>query len=207
MLFPVFSGLSKIGAKNLYIKNDKGLNPAPQEGIVSNHIKSGDMIMFDLEYEEIWIDVEMNLSCICNDKKYKFMFSLKVNLNEKILNFEQNLISIAVESWKTLSREDNKANIFYLLKKFDMEGSRKLDLVNELDNTSSKISYKSVFLKDKYTFESKVKCKAEFININQNILKMLKEKKRNSKESPFENSYNSENQISDYLKNLSIINQ
>lgn len=139
--FAAFSGLSELAAINLFIKNNKGLNPAPQEGIVSDHIKSGDVIIFDLKYEKIWIEVEMTLSCPglekkYPEKKYKFLFSLKMNLNEKITNFKENLISISVDLWNNLIKEDeNNENIYYLLNKFEIEGSRKLDLINELEKT------------------------------------------------------------------------
>ena len=136
--FAVFSGLYGLSAKNLFIKNGKGLNPAPLEGRVNDHIKSGDIILFDLNYEEIWIEVDMTLYCVV--KEYKFLFSLKVNINEKLINFKQNLISISVGLWNNIIKEENNSfNVYYLLKKFEFEGSRKLDSSNELEKVYSKI--------------------------------------------------------------------
>ena len=137
--FAIFSGLG-LTATNLYIKNDKGLNPAPLDGIVSDYIKSGDTIIFDLDYDEIWIEVDMTLSCV--GKEYKFLFSLKVDLNEKIINFKQNIISISVGLWNNLKKEDNnEINIYYLLKKFEFDGLRKIESWNELEKTYSIIHF------------------------------------------------------------------
>ena len=134
--FAIFSGLPGLTAKNLFIKNDKGINPAPLDGIVSDYIKSGDVIIFDLEYNEIWVEVDMTLFCV--GKEYKILFSLKVNLNEKLINFKQNLISISVELWNNLIKEDNNENgIYYLIKKFEFDGVRKLEIINELEKTYS----------------------------------------------------------------------
>ncbi len=136
--FAVFSGLHKLSAKNLFIKNGKGLIPAPLEGTVNDHIKSGDIILFDLNYEEIWIEVDMTLYCV--GKEYKFLFSLKVNLGEKLINFKQNIISLSVGLWNSLIKEENNLfNVYYLLKKFEFEGSKKLESVNELERTYSKL--------------------------------------------------------------------
>ena len=133
--FAVFSGIG-LTAKNLFIKNDLGLKPAPLDGIVSDYIKSGDMIVFDLEYDEIWIDVDMTLSCV--GKEFKLLFSLKVDLNEKIINFKQNIISISVGLWNNLIKEHiNEIETYYLLKNFEFDGARKLDSLNELEKTLS----------------------------------------------------------------------
>ena len=138
--FAIFSGLPGLAAKNLYIKNDKGVNPAPLDGIVSDYIKSGDVIIFDLEYNEIWVEVDMTLFCL--GKEYKIIFSLRVNLNEKITTFKQNIISISVELWNYLIKEDLYENeIYYLLKKFEFDGIRKLETINELEKTYSIIQY------------------------------------------------------------------
>ena len=201
--FTAFSGLSGLAAINLYIKNERGIHEAPTEGKVSDHIKSGDTIFFDLKYEEIWIDVEMTLNC--KEKEHKIFFSVKTKLNEKITNFKESLISISINLWSQLNKEDdNIVNLFYLLKNFEIEGSRKLDAVNELENTLSKNSFKSELVKDKYTFDSKIKCKAGFININEHILNIFKFERM--KEFNINNEpYYCENKRKGFIKTISYI--
>ena len=56
--------------------------------------------------------------------------------------FKQNIISISVELWNYLIKEDLYENeIYYLLKKFEFDGIRKLETINELEKTYSIIQY------------------------------------------------------------------
>ena len=133
--FNSFTGIPRLNAKNLMIKKADYINKPLLEEIVGNSIKTGDKIIFDLDYEEFNILVDVNIFC-CekNEKNLKIEFFLKVERNAKIEILKQNIISTIIFLWNQFISIQEENNDFYLLKEFEIMGTRrKLEIMNELD--------------------------------------------------------------------------
>ena len=162
--FAAFSGITRLTAKDLHIFNVNNLFKAPTEGIVGNFIKNGDKVIFDLDYEEFWLEVSVNL--FSNNKKLKIEFFLRIQKYDFYENLKQNLISISTCLWNHYIKKQQDFNIceIYLLKNF------------EIISTVKCSESEGALVKDKLDFDSKIKCNCEFININQYILYNLVDK-------------------------------
>ena len=66
-IFPKLSGLNKLKVKNLKKKKEKNEEIDLIEGV--NFLKPKDVILFDLSFQEVWLDIQMTL--ICGDLKKK----------------------------------------------------------------------------------------------------------------------------------------
>lgn len=116
--FPKLSGLSGMDVKNLCIKNEKGLFPINPEGC-SRSIKANDTLIFDIEFSEIWLEVEMMLHC--GEKILKISFELKILCDWTIFSLGEILIKMGIKSWAKYiidNDEDNENYDFYLFANF-----------------------------------------------------------------------------------------
>lgn len=169
--FPKLSGLTGLQAKNLCIKSEKGLLPILSDEIMGNSIRSKDIIIFELEFSEIWLEVEMTLQS--EDKNLKISFELKVAVDFFISHMKDILIKMGIKSWTKYILNNGDATEhydYYLFSKFilifsDKEGNVREGEI-ELDNFNEKI-------KDRFNFESNIKCRLEFLNLNQIIYKEI----------------------------------
>jgi hypothetical protein len=141
--FPKLSGLTGLQAKNLCIKSEKGLLPILSDEIMGNSIKSKDTIIFELEFSEIWLEVEMTLQS--EDKSLKISFELKVAVDFFISHMKDILIKMGIKSWAKyiLDNEDAPEDYdYYLFSNFilifsDKEGNVMQGEI-ELDNFNGK---------------------------------------------------------------------
>lgn len=137
--FPKLSGLSGINTKNLLVKNEKGDVPLCYDVYLKNLIKAKDVVIFELDFKEIWLEVEMNLNS--EDKNLNILFELKVNVNYFISHLKDILVKMGIQSWAkyVLDIEDNSEDYnYYLFSGFylnfsDKEGNLLLKEM-ELDN-------------------------------------------------------------------------
>jgi hypothetical protein len=143
---------------------------------VGDYIRSRDIVYFELQFTEIWLEVEMEL--FCEDKAMTLSFELKVENETYISELRHILIKLGIKSWKkyiddlTVDRE-NKIE-YYLLYKFslDLDNDEKgLDYI-ELEKIHGKCEFSSFLEKvsERLNFESKIRCSLEFLNFNKIIL-------------------------------------
>lgn len=141
--FPKLSGLTGLSAKNLCVKNEKGVAGLAQlnteDDIIGNLIKPKDVIIFELEFSEIWLEVEMTLKS--QNKNLKIAFELKVSLDYFISHVKDILIKMGIKSWNKYLKNNikNQEEIdYYLFSNFsltfgnDEKNSTHKDI--ELDN-------------------------------------------------------------------------
>ena len=86
-IFPKLSGLNRFSPKNLMKKTENGEVSIKEE---VNFLKSKDVILFDLSFYEIWLDIQMTLKCDDIIVK-KIKFELKVTL-DKEKNYLDNIL-------------------------------------------------------------------------------------------------------------------
>ena len=132
--YPKLSGLNGLKAVNLFIKTDRGpLYLKNEKEIISESIRSNDIVYFDLQFSEIWLEVEMTLKC--DDKSICLLFELKVESEFYITELRNVLIKLGIKSWvKSMLESDN--NDYFLFSKFMIDISNNgynLEYI-ELDN-------------------------------------------------------------------------
>lgn len=84
--YPIFSGLNSLCSINL--SNNKLI--FPKHGNVGKVIKSGDIMSFDLDSKDIWLDIQVE----CIDIKLVIFFEARVAKSLKINTFGKYLIEI-----------------------------------------------------------------------------------------------------------------
>jgi hypothetical protein len=84
-------------AKDLGIKTEKAIIPIDSEESLKNTIKSKEIVIFDLEFSEIWLEVEMTLES--NQKNCKLSFEIKVRIDSLITRLKDILIKMGIKSW------------------------------------------------------------------------------------------------------------
>jgi hypothetical protein len=142
--FPKLSGLTGLQAKNLCIRTEKGYLQINSEEVMGNSIKSKDVILFELEFSEIWLEVEMTLQS--EDKCLKISFDLKVAVDFFISHVKDILIKMGIKSWAkyVLDNEDTPEEYdYYLFSNFtlifsDKEGNLMQGEI-ELDNFNGRL--------------------------------------------------------------------
>jgi hypothetical protein len=98
--FPKISGLNGISSNNLFNCFDKlPIN----EGKIYEYIKPNDIISFDLNFTEYWLEVDMVMSC--DDKSFNITFELKVDCNSYISNLKNILIKMGITTWAQYVQE------------------------------------------------------------------------------------------------------
>ena len=143
--FPKLSGLNGLIAKDLAKKSPTGLVSIKKEGNIGDSIKPKDVIIFDLEFSEIWLEVEMALES--EDNNLKITFELKVRIDSFIADLKHVLIKMGIKSWVKLLRQqeshdtsssDQEDNDYYIFSHFSINFSDKggvaMDKEVELDN-------------------------------------------------------------------------
>lgn len=84
---------------------------------IGDFLESKDIIYFELEFEEIWLEVEMTL--ISDDNKSLIIsFELKIQVNELITNLSKLLIKMGMKSWAKYILDIETNPDFYLLTHF-----------------------------------------------------------------------------------------
>ena len=84
--YPIFSGLHSLTCENL--TTTKGL--LPKLGPVCKSLKTGEIVNFDLDSKDIWLDIQVE----CHGLSLVIFFESRVNKSLKIKTFIQYLIEI-----------------------------------------------------------------------------------------------------------------
>ncbi len=107
--FPKLSGLSGIVVKDLMIKTELKseikYEPIINEYVIRNLIKPQEIVTFDLEFSEIWIEVIMTIEG--NYRSCKFSFEVKMRLDSSIDMLKDILIKLGIISWTNFVSEGN----------------------------------------------------------------------------------------------------
>lgn len=94
--FPKLSGLSELATKDLCYITEKGLIPISDKKLDS-FIKPKDIIIFDLEFSEIWLEIEMSLRS--EENNLKISFEMKVKMDSYISELKNILIKMGIKYW------------------------------------------------------------------------------------------------------------
>lgn len=136
--FPKLSGLSELFARDLCLKTERGLVPISEKNLES-FIKAKDEIYFNLEFSEIWLDIEMSLQS--EENNLKINFEMKVKVDYYISELKHVLIKMGILSWAKyiFDEEDFENSDHYLFSYFstkfpDSDGNLKSYTDIELEN-------------------------------------------------------------------------
>lgn len=84
---------------------------------IGDFLQSKDIIYFELEFEEIWLEVEMSLTSDDN-KSLIISFEIKIQVNELITNLTKLLIKMGIKSWAKYILDIESYPDYYLLTHF-----------------------------------------------------------------------------------------
>lgn len=133
----------------------------PLEGLVKDHIKSGDIIYFEISFKEIWLEIE--ISFVCETIIFKSDFEIRVDSNKFFCDLRFFLISISLKLWNDYIRSSkNHNNFYYLLLDFYFNHDNKFHLNDKIKDT---IHFKNL--------NSLIKCTVEFKQLNELIFREL----------------------------------
>lgn len=131
--FPKFSGLNHTKAINLQKRTEKDLISIQEENekdnvLIGDYINSRDTILFDLEFTEIWLEVEMVLIADdANKPSNKINFELKVSMEDQMKNLKNALIKMGIDTWKSFTTKENCHYDYYLFSNFKYQYIQSLD--------------------------------------------------------------------------------
>lgn len=194
-IFPNFSGLNGLNVISLQKKENNKYIDLIMNNIIKKDIKQKDVIYFDLEFTEIWINVKMTVKDENDETKVNiFSFELKTQIKTKNVALKTALIDLGIRTWEKFREQEDleeheKLEIqeeeyenfhtdYYLLLKFEMltetEKKEKKSIKillseNEQNSSDSKIDdYKN----DNIAFElnDTINCSLIFINFTDYIL-------------------------------------
>ena len=197
-IFPKLSGLYHLLPINLKKKTENGEIDLIEE---ANFLKSKDIILFDLSFHEVWLDIQMTL--ICDELIKKIQFELRVILGKNELDFEDILINLGIKSFATISIN----NDYYVFNKLNVDYPNKKSDNNNVVN---------------FNFDEELKCTLYFVNLSEKVYELIKkndnfnfrnlQKKENERKKDLKQYFNmhfedylkkkNENEISKYQKIL-----
>ena len=205
-IFPKLSGLTNLNVNNLKKKENNNWIRLEMNIPIENQINQKDIIYFDLEFTDVWVDVIMILKDEEDKTKTnKFNFELKMNVESDRQELEKNLIYSGIGIWEPL-KEPNDYYLFIgieiksekdLIKEGaikmarQIENSRKnLVKYNRNNNNvqESNINLYKIQSNDKFkfSFNDKISCTLKFINFTNYIYKHVTKEIENI---PKNNSY------------------
>ena len=149
-IFPKLSGLYHLLPINLKKKTENGEIDLIEE---ANFLKSKDIILFDLSFHEVWLDIQMTL--ICDELIKKIQFELRVILGKKESDFEDILINLGIKSFATISIN----NDYYVFNKLNVDYPNKKSDNNNVVN---------------FNFDEELKCTLSFVNLSEIVYKLIK---------------------------------
>lgn len=191
-IFPKFSALDGLNVCKLTKKENNKWVDLIMNNIIKNDIKQKDIIYFDLEFTEVWIDVIMTVKDNDDENKInKFSFELKTELRTNITYLKNILINLGITSWKTFKdqeeqeEQDNKVQKdqdYYLLSKFEiiLENEQNIKEKKSINNenvteneykSDKKDSNSDINFNDekRFNFNDKIACILKFINFTKYI--------------------------------------
>lgn len=120
--YPIFSGLHGLSSENL--SNPKG--QLPTHGTVGQYLKTGEIVSFDLDSKDIWLDIQVE----CQGLSLVIFFEARVNKVLRIETFIQYLIEIINQILK--------------MKKIDTRYEKKNVKLNKMHLGDSSITVKNL---------------------------------------------------------------
>ena len=150
-IFPKLYGLYHLLPINLKKKTENGEIDLIEE---ANFLKSKDIILFDLSFHEVWLDIQMTL--VCDELIKKIQFELRVILGKNESDFEDILINLGIKSFATISIK----NDYYVFNQLDIDYSNKKGDNNNVVN---------------FNFDEELKCTLRFVNLSEMIYNKIKQ--------------------------------
>lgn len=98
--FHKISGLFYPKVTSLTLKRDKEKEitiPLDSSQLIEELVKPGDLIIYELKFKEIWIEVNLKNSCL--EQSISFDFEIKVNMEKTIHDLTCILIKMGIKSW------------------------------------------------------------------------------------------------------------
>ena len=178
-IFPKLSDLTNLSVSNLKKKNNKEWVELNMNIPIENQINQKDTVYFDLNFEDVWIDVIMTLKEEEDKTKiYKFSFELKTNIKKGTKDLEKNLIYSGISICEPLKRPDD----YYLFIGIDInlednsKKEREIKLTQQLENSKNNSSRQQSNCNlynnqsnDNFSFNDKISCTLKFINFTNYI--------------------------------------
>jgi hypothetical protein len=126
--FHKLSGVSYPKLVYLAIKRDKDKDITIQldsDKTIEEIIKPGDVLIYDLQFKEIWVDVNLVNSSF--HKKISLDFEIKINLDKSLLDLVCIIIKLAMKTFYLNKHSISIKEDYFLLDNFEME---KIDDLN-----------------------------------------------------------------------------
>lgn len=118
--FQKLSGVSYPKVTNLSIRRDKEISlNIDSDKLIEEVIRPGDILLFDMNFKEIWIDV--SLVNTCSKKKITFDFELKINLDKSLFNLVINILKLGIKSFHLNKQQYPSKDDALLLSSFQMQ--------------------------------------------------------------------------------------
>ena len=203
-IFPKLCGLDGLEVVNLIKKDGNEWIELKMDNLIKNHIKQKDIIYFDLNFNNIWIDIIMTIKDKDNEEKSnKFSFELKTDLKRNNTELELTLINLGIISWKKFN-DEIKDDDYYLLSNIEIDSQNEENNQNDLPENSKNSGKKDNSINcfknnddNRFNFNDKIICTLIFINLSDYIYKYaLKEVKKKNKN---KESFNKEKNPYEYL--------
>ena len=118
--FPEFKDINGVRVENIYKISNGNKIPIPQEGKVSDFIKSGDILYCDLITDEYWIKTYFNIQTLNFKKIIKLEYKLKKKMRYK--RFKLMLMKGGIQLFIENIKSNKKYTAFnYYLKLFEFK--------------------------------------------------------------------------------------
>lgn len=95
--FSLFSGLTGLTAYDLRLESGKEL---PSAGEAGHHLKSMDVVCFDIESRDLWLYVELK----CPEERVEIAFEAKVNFSLSVVKLKANIFEYAMSLLRARSQ-------------------------------------------------------------------------------------------------------
>ena len=142
-IFPEFKNLSGLKAQNLTKKINNTNKQLPNEGIVENYIKNGDIIYCDLISYETWISTIFKIQCFYFNKNVKTEY--KFNKNLKFKTMKLILLRCAIDLFiDQIKRERKKEHGIFYVKHVQYKITTNKNVIFD-NNSNDEVSIKNLF--------------------------------------------------------------
>lgn len=168
-----FSCLTGLKVTNFQKKTEKGYELIPIEGQVKDHIAPGNVIYYEVELSEIWLEIDMVFRC--QQIYWRVNFEIKMGTNNTLYDLRYCLTTIGIKFWaEYILREKNQysLNQFYVMVDFIMENCPTRSKF-EVSDLKGKFTVYVEKIQNLFNFQSKIKCTINFEDLNELIFKKL----------------------------------
>jgi hypothetical protein len=173
--FHKISGLFYPKVTSLTLKRDKEKEisiPLDSSQLVEELVKPGDLIIYELKFKEIWIEVNMKNTCL--DQTISFDFEIKANMEKTIHDLTCILIKMGIKTWYYNKSKVSTWDDTYIFSSFQINKvNENLSKIETIVNFST-FSWNENNTEDKpnQIFEEKEKENIDYLNLTpKSILK------------------------------------